>query len=280
MNFFLQIHRSIVDPSFYKEIATSPRKRSIFFLVKLLAFTVFILATTYTWRVADPVHGLSAVLPAVFPRMQISQDGMIPHADTPYLVSPLAIEDLLRLFSNSSRSLFEIRDSAVVVDSRRDIGIDKNSSIMFLLAADVIHVKLNPELSFTLPYSLFVSKDEVITFTKEGIAAYIRKRLVSLFINFYIQHCIVFTANIVISLFFLSFAAFIFRTSSIKRFRVYLKLAAFAITPIALETILVNLAGVSIMWLWHISIFISVFILYRGISYITAHSGSAPLGES
>ncbi len=280
MNFFLQIHRSIIDPSFYKEALSFPKKKVILFLVKLILITVFVLASTYTWRVIDPVRGLPAILPALFPYMHITHTTMTPNAGTPYVANPLHVADCIALFTNSPLSTFETRDSAVVVDSRSDIAIDKNSSILFLLAADLIHVKISPDIYFTFPYSLFLSKNEEVTFTNQGISGYLRRRLITVFLNFYVQHCIVFGLNIVISLFFLSFAAFIFRTRVIKKFRGYLKLAAFAITPVALETILLTIAGVTAVWLWHIAVFISVFILYRGINYIAKQTeGKLPRGE-
>ena len=280
MNFFLQIHRSIIDPSFYKEALSFSKKRVILFLVKLILITVFILASAYTWRVMDPSHGLPAILPALFPHMHITHTTMTPNAVTPYVANPLHVADCIALFTNTPLSTFEMRDSAVVVDSRSDIAIDKNSSILFLLTADLVHVKINPEIYFTFPYSVFVSKKEEVTFTSDGIAAYLRRRLITLFLNFYLQHCIIFGLNIVISLFFLSLAAFIFRTRYIKKFRGYIKLAAFAITPIAVETIMITVAGVSAPWLWHIAVFVSVFILYRGINYIARQANDAsPLGE-
>lgn len=268
MTFFLQIHRSIVDPSFYVEVIALPPKKIAIFLIKLISITVLIVAFTCTWRVMNPRTGLPAVLPALFPDMEISVAGMVPNKKTPYVVNPLYIADFIALFSSVPLSYLEISDSVLVVDNRSDIRIGEKSSIRFLFAADRIHVKLNPEIYFTIPYSFIASEKETVTFTREGIGKYIGRRKVSVFINFCLQHLITFGLNIIVGVFFLSFAAFIFKARYRNTFKVYLKLSVFAITPLALETIIVTISGVKFVWIWHVALFVSVFILYRGMGYI------------
>lgn len=275
MNFFLQIHRSIVDPSFYSEVIILPAKRRLAFLVKLVIITALILTFTHTWRVVEHKKGLPAILPALFPYMQITSNGMSPNRKTPYTVNTVYIADFMSTFTNFPMSSFEISDSAVVVDGRSNIVIDKNSSILFLLAADIIHVSFKPDIYFTIPYSLFVSEKEVMTFSKEGISEYLKQRLLKLSINFFIQHLVTFGSNIMISIFFLSFAAYIFRTRQIRGFKTFLKLASFAITPVAIEKIFVALSGARIVGVWHVSIFISVFIIYRAIKHLSIQDSKA-----
>lgn len=274
MTFFLQIHRSIVDPSFYAEAIILPPKKIIFFLVKLISITVLIVAFTCTFRVVNPRTGLPAVLPALFPDMKITAAGMEPNKETPYSVNPLYIADFISLFTSVPLSYLEISDSTVVVDNRRDVRIEDKSSIRLLFSADVIHVKLSPEFYFTLPYSLIVSEKETLRFTREGISKYVGRHKISLFVNFYLQNIITFGLNIMVGIFFLSFAAFIFKAKHINTFRVYIKLAVFAITPLALETILVTISGAKFVWIWHVALFFSVFILYRGMRYITIQNNN------
>ncbi len=268
VNFFHQIHRSIIDPSFYSQVIALPIKRVLYFLLKLITITALILAITHSWRVVNKNKGLPLILSELFPDMIITNNGMYSNRETPYIANPFYVADFMVTLVDIPKSSLEIPDSFIVVDDRKNISIDKKSSVAFLLAADIIHVNLGSFISYKIPYSSFVYENEQITFTKEGVYKYLKRRLLKLIINFFTLHCFSFGINITVSVFFLFLAACIFKIRQVKGFKAFFKIASFAVTPIAIKNILVAIAGVKIIWTWHVSIFISTFILYRALNYL------------
>jgi hypothetical protein len=221
-------------------------------------------------RAVNPVKGLPAILPLIFPGMVVTHDGMFSNKEAPYSPNPVYIADFIATYIDVPASVLNIPDSLVRVDGRKNIAIDKKSSVLFLFAADSIHVRFSPDVSLTMPYSYIVSKNERIAFTSAGISEYLNKRLLLVVRNFFIQHFVLFGVTVAVSIFFLSLAAVILKQREVDIDTPYIKIASFAMTPIAIQNILVALSGVRITWLWYISIGIATFILFRALNHLAS----------
>lgn len=281
MNFFLQIHRSIVDPSFYLQVTTLPAKKVFSFLFIAISLSVLIGALGHTFRIVENKNGLPAILPTLFPDMKISSRGMVSSRETPYVVNPAFLSDLVSvLFNMSRKNVIQGSDSTLVVDEKRSSSIEKKSSIRFLLTADSIYVRHGKDEVLSKPYSILVSDGEILKFNKKGISEYLRKRILQLLFISFIMNLAVFVFIIVISIFFLSFAAFIFRVGQNCTLKTILKIVSFALSPIIIERMLSSLVGVGITWIWHVAFFISLIIVYRANKYLTLKRNTTPPGAS
>lgn|GEM_PF-1863280 len=272
MNFFIQIHRSITDPSFYTQVVAFPVRKIVFFILKLLLLTALVMSISHTMRVINPVSGLPAILPLLFPGMVVTSEGMYSNTDAPYIPNRIYLADFIATYIDIPASTLDIPDSLVLVDCRKNIGIDKNSSVLFLLAADSIHVRFSPDISLTLPYSNVLSNEERITLTPAGVGEFLGKRRLIVARNFFIQHFVLFGVTVAVSIFFLSVAAAMLkrREQNLRTRTPYVKIASFAITPIAVQNILVALSGVKTTWLWYVAIGISTFILFRALNHLAS----------
>jgi len=65
--------------------------------------------------------------------------------------------------------------------------------------------------------------------------------------------------------FFLSFAAFVFRVDRARGYWYFVRLASYAISPVVLGAALVSLSGVSADWTWHVFIIISTILMFRAM---------------
>lgn len=280
MNFLLQIHRSIIEPSFYADAVTVPVKKAVFYLVKLIALTVLIVTLAQIGRIMDKERGLPYLLPAMFPDMQVAGYGMTSAVATPYLVNPLYVKKSMALLLNLPEALMVLDDSAVVVDTHRTVAPDKMSSTLMVLSPDTCYLLTSQQRYFKVPYSLLVSENEVIVFTKDGISRYLHKRVLGILFQLFILNSITFLIPLLMSIILLAFATFIFGARMNVRFSTSCKLALYAITPHAVGTIFSALAGVQFIWLWHITIFISIVILYRAIIFLSQNGKNNSSGDT
>jgi hypothetical protein len=262
------------------QVIDLPAKKVFGFLFKTIIITTLIVALTHVYRIVDSKNGLPVILPALFPEMEISNNGMFTKNKTPYVVNAAHFKDFLSVLYDTPESLFHIQDSTIVVDTRADFKLDKKSSAGCFMSSQAIHVHFGRNTFISIPYSMLVKENEVVRFDKEGISGYLKKQSPKLFLTFaFPYHLIKFIIIIVTSIFFLAFAAFILRVGQTYRMKMMLKIAAFAISPLAIERVLSSLAGAKIIWMWHVAIFISLVILYRANKYLSKKNNKTSPGE-
>ena len=281
MNFFLQIHRSIVDPSFYLQVINLPAKKVFAFLFKAVTLSVCLGALVHTYRLVDGKNGLPVVLPALLPDVVIDQGGIHTSRETPYTVNPASVSDALSvLFNVPDNYMTNISDSTIVVDTQKGRRLERNSSVGLLFAADSLYVRVGKEGVLTSPYSSFVSQGEVIVFDEKNISAYLKKRLVQLFLLTFFINLSVFVFIIAISIFFLTFAAFILRVGENYSLKTILKIVSFATSPVFIERILSFLAGAGVTWVWHVAFLISLIVIYRAKLFLSQKNDDKTSGVS
>ncbi len=267
MRFFIHVHRSIVDPSFYAEIIEYPKRRAFLFLVQVILITIVISALAHTFRAYNSETGLPAVLPALFQGMELSHDEMVTSQETPYSVNPVFVADFMAVMTELPRSSFTIPESSIVVNDKILEKPQDQLTVSILFGSKEIYYKMGPNLIFPIPYSAMLAKNEVLRFDTPGVTSFLSKRIPLAFIYFLVQHFIRFGATILTSLFYLSFAVFIFRLKRLTLGNI-IKIAMFAMVPLALVKIITSLAGVAVKGVWYVAMFACIIIIGRAIQYI------------
>jgi hypothetical protein len=268
VDFFLQIHRSIVDNSFYEEVLTIPKRKIAGFVSQLIIITTITLSFTHTLKIFDSDTGLPAILPVIFPNMEISGKEMISYIDTPIVVNPVFVADFFSLISNTSVTPSDIPDSFVVIDNQNNINLTDNSSIGVLFSKYLLHINFIPFFKASIPYSVFVGEGEKVIFNRQEFREYLNTKKIKIFFNLFIQHLTTFTFKFTTSLVILALALFILNNNRIKKDKAIYKILFYAVTPVALERIIIAVSGVIFDKLWYLSLLISIVIIFRVINYL------------
>jgi len=261
LNFFNFVHRSIFDSSFYKEVTDFSTKTVLLYFIKLLFFTVLITGLAHTYYLLHPQRGISSKIELLFSGMEIVDGVLLPNRATPYFPPSYLINPVLEQFAGSAQVLSNSIDSLLVVDTS---GSTLPGNTPYVLRKEDVMLRYN-NLVFRIPYSKLLGDIKHFRFTSEQI-----RQLLSHNMDFMLVSCLTvsFLSNfflLIFSIFFLGTAAFIFRVESSKKYLFYIRNACFAVTPIAIGTILIGLSGVKLFWTWHILIFISTIVMFRAI---------------
>ncbi len=280
MNFFHHIHRSVVEPVFYREVIHFPGKKVILFILKLVVLTALISAVSHTIRIIDRDDGLPDILPRMFPGMVITARGMVLEYDSAYTVNSVYIAECISLLNDLPLSLVNVNDSTVFVTEKKGVSLDTNSLIRALFTADDIQLQFVPRLIYwQITYADLVPEKTVVTFTPETVRRYLLSNGGKLFSYVFLVHILRFGLNIISSIFILSFAAFIFRTRDIYQYGQLLKIASFASVPISIIACFTAIAGVNNFWISQSALFMSGFILFRAIVNISTGMRETIQGE-
>lgn len=274
MNFFKKMHRSIFDPSFYREIRVAPRSSLIIYFFQLLLFTALLAAVAQTWYFVDLDRGLPRKLAAAFSGIEIV-NGRLYAPEQPYVPPSYLVLPLFSQLVGVPEMAGQDADSLIIVDTAASVRIPKKVPVM-LLKADRVIVVVNENTKMEFPYTHLLFGERDLKFTVSHIRSFLLRHLISLLFYFFLatifQQLLLFS----FSLFFLAFAAYIFRVERQRVLKDYIKVAFFAVTPMAVGTILVALSGVRTTWTWHILIFLSTIVMFRAIMAI---NGTIPRGQ-
>jgi hypothetical protein len=266
LNFFNFVHQSIFDSSFYKEVAAFPRKTVVFYFVKLLFFTVLLTGLAHTYYLLHPQRGISLKIEQLFSGMEIVDGVLHPNRATPYFPPSYLMNPVLDQFAGNAQVLNNGVDSLLAVDTSENSTLPR--SIPYLLKKEGVELRYN-NMVFTIPYKELLKGIKHFRFTSEEIRQFLGHNMefvltscltVSFFSNFFL---------LIFSIFFLGTAAFIFRVEGSKKYLFYIRNACFAVTPIAVGTILIGLSGVKLAWTWHVLIFISTIVMFRAVTAST-----------
>lgn len=263
MNFFNFVHRSIFDPSFYLEVATFSRKKVLGYFFKLLLFTVLVTGLAQTYYFFDSQRGITKKIEAAFSGMEIKDGILNPNRPTPYVPPPYLMNPIWEQFLGSANLLNSGADSILLIDTSDNVNYPANTSYVFkkkellFIFNNVVFVKS--------PYSKLLPNAEQFNFTNSEIRQVLVHYLKDIITSFLLISLILNFFLLLFSVFFLGTAAFIFRVEGNTRYFFYLRTAFFAVTPIAVGTMIIGLSGVKLSWTWHMLIFISTIVMFRAI---------------
>lgn len=264
MGFFLALHRSIVEPKFYNEIMGFSRSQVVIFFLKLLVFISFLSAIAQCYYFIYSDRGISLSIQNAFKGMEIKQGLLDPKGQTPIVPPTYVIMPALDQLFGFQNFFSSDKDSVIIIDTAKT----RNYMLKIpaiLMAREKVIFYFNKQTSFEIPYKTLLFGAENLSFTAEEIKRNLIKHKGAIFLSMFIAHIFQNTITLFFSIFFLAIAAFFFRMEKVSTFSKYLRAATYSISPMAVGSVLIAISGVKILWGWHILIFISTIVLFRGL---------------
>jgi hypothetical protein len=275
VNFFLTIHRSVVEPSFYKEIQEYSGCRIWFYLVQLLLVTSIICALAQSYYLMDSQRGIAPKVESVLKGMEIKNGQLDPGIPTPVVPATYLVVPVLDQLSGFQNFFPSDNDSMIIIDTAKTRNYVKIPVI--LMSSDKFILMLNKTQSLEIPYKVFFLGLENFKFTSAEITRFLMSHRIAIFFSMFIACVFQNAITLAFSIFFLAVAAFFFRMEKGNTFARFIRASSFAITPMAIGMMLIALSGVKILWGWHVLIFISTIVIFRGL---VASGNPAPLDDS
>jgi hypothetical protein len=264
LSFFEQLHRSIVDPPFYKEILAASKGFIARFLLQLLLFTAFLTSVSQIYYMVDEQRGITKRLETAFPGTEIVDGKLLTSLPTPYVPPAYLILPILDLLFGVPRVFDNDTDSMLILDTSAVSGYSMKVPAIVMKSENMI-VFLNAETSVSVPYKQVLLGNNNLKFTSEHIKAFILKNLFSVLILCFFSNLTQSTFMLVFSISFLAIAAYLFRVERERGIEHYIRTACFAVSPICIGSIMIGLSGVKLYWTWHILIFISTIVMFRAV---------------
>ncbi|MBD3391001.1 MAG: hypothetical protein GF418_03035 [Chitinivibrionales bacterium] len=269
MKFFIYLHRSVSDPSFYGEVLGFRAGRAVWFIVRLALIVALLDGFLQARRAADADNGVPSVMPRVFPGMAIRDASLDPGRPTPWAPAPQYVARLMSLLAAEPDAAIGVPDSFIVIDTSRGAYSVDNPSKRFVFTSDALVVNLSPLRPYVVPYSVFFPRGESLEFTRSAVTGFLKRRFVEVVVFFSLQHGLALGLNVAFAVLFLAFAAYIFRSDRAQRYRTWLKAACFAVSPMPVGRALVALSGTRAEWVWQVSIVVSTFVMFRAVRFIS-----------
>jgi hypothetical protein len=257
LGFFVQLHRSVVEPSFYIEVLAYPVRKIAGFLVCLFLFVAFVSGLAQSYYLFDKKAAFPEQIETAFKGMEIKNGILASSMPVPYYPA------LNQYFETGS-------DSAIVIDTTVGNSL-LNRAPIIIMQSNRIMFAFTPKNVFQIPYKTFLGVEN-FKFTADYIRAFLARNFIQLLFYVWIIGFVQNTVFMAFSVLFLTLAAFIFRIEKQYSFKDYLKVACFAVSPVSIGTILVAISGVKFQWTWHLFIFISTIVMFRAIVATTRKS--------
>ncbi|MFP4162353.1 MAG: DUF1189 family protein [Chitinispirillaceae bacterium] len=273
MRFLSELHRSIFDPAFYWEVLHFKKTRIVFFIVKLLIFTSLLSGLAKTYYLTHPQRGISAQVEALFSGIEIENGRLYVNRAVPYVAPKELVASVMDRLVGVPNLFQQLPDTFLVVDTRADSEwrIESNPQIIMRNESVLVDMKTSQAV---IPYEQILGGKKDFAFTASKIQDFFNSYFSGLVVHFVFWNLFFGASSVVLSVFFLSLAAYLFRADKLKRFSHFLKLACFSISPILVGTSLVALSGVRAEWTWHFFIIISTVVMFRAMAYTSARERS------
>ncbi|MFW6221601.1 MAG: DUF1189 family protein [Fibrobacterota bacterium] len=264
MNFFKQIHESIVSPFFYRKIISFSGMKVLWYVVRLIILTALVEGAVHTWQAFDTETGLPYLFSRVLQGVSLRNGELVSETDDLYTPPGNYVRDLVAFLGAVPMEYVNVGDSSLVVDTRAQSrkGPNPNRNTIRLMRRRVEFS--NGAGTIPIEYTdLFGDKGQIY-FTSEEIESFLESNIVAVSFFFIISHMLKSGRDILFALFFLAIAAYIFRNG--RRDLVYsVKIASFAISSIAVANILEALSMTSMAWTGQAALIISSVVLFRAI---------------
>jgi len=263
MKFFSSLHRSIFHPFFIREAVKFSAVSVIMFLLKLLVLTALISGISKTYYLLHAERGAAPVISVMFDEIEIKEGRLKTEREVPFEMSKDLTGALLDNFVGFT-VFQEVPDNFLVVDTRNPLPADnevagaakilfKESSVLF------------KDMRIEVPYEKLVGKN--FEFTPAAVQSFLNRNALSFVLNFFILNLFFTLFTVLMSLFFLSTAAYLFSFHKTKKFGYFLKIACFSIQPVMIGSALVAVSGVSAEWAWYIFIILSTMLMFRAMAH-------------
>jgi len=254
LNIFATIHKSIFSGEFYEGIPAMPGRKALQFLLVICLSTAIICGFSHLYYALDPEAGLAAETAGSLGGIEITNGVLNPHRTVPYIPDNLRVSRMFELLFCLPRSSALVPDSFVVVDTSAKSSAHLGPNTMFLLTARRLIVNPGSQHSYGKSYTDLLGKLHVIA--EKGSIQKVLLHRVGFLALFYCVWTGVSNAVVyLLSIAFLSLAAYIFRLERSRGLADFLKMACFAGSPVYVGTNIVALSGTSISWTWQVTYF-------------------------
>ncbi|NLG18254.1 MAG: DUF1189 family protein [Fibrobacter sp.] len=263
MSFFKKLHRSIVDPLFYKEVLTADKWFIAGFLFQLLLLTSLLTSLSQVYYMLDDQRGIAKPIEMAFPETKIVNGKLktalqLPYTPPKYLIMPV-FDQLFGVPGIGSDS-----DSLLILDTARTAGNSLKVPTV-IMGSEKLFMFLSEKTVLQVPYKILLGNGK-FTFKAEQIRSFFVANLMSITLFFFFASLTQNFFMIFFSVSFLAVAGYLFRVERGRSLGHYLRTACFAVSPICVGSILVGFSGVKLFWTWHILIFISTIVMFRAIT--------------
>jgi hypothetical protein len=274
LNSLVALHKSIFSGEFYKDVVEMPARSVLLFLVLVCLGTSLICGLSHTFYAFDKTSGLAERAAAVLGGMEISGGTLIPHRQTPYVPESLLVSGFLEALLFLPRSYAHLPDSFVIVDTSARALSRASPNAMVLLTARSLTVNPGSPFSYSKNYSELLGGTDLVM-DEQALQNVLLKWAGGLAVFYCLWTGVTNAGVFLVSIAFLTFAAYIFRLERSRRGGEFLKIASFAASPVYVGTNLVALSGTTVAWTWHVLILVSTFVMFRGVQR-TSRSAKRP----
>lgn len=264
MSFLSDLHRSIFDARFYRDVIGRSWVCNVLFLAKLLVFTTLIAGFAKAYYFVHSERGVAVLVGSVFGDMELRGGRLSTAREPPYAVSGDALTVLMNRLAGYSRFFDQLPANFLVVDTR-----DQPDQYNTGAAAPAIVLKKTSaefvNMGMEVPYVALFGKSD-LTFTAASVQKYLNGKFGYVAAHFIIIGLFFGFFSITLSIFFLSAAAYIFSTDRSCGYERFLRIACYSVTPVTLGSAIVAISGVSADWTWHVFIVISTVLMFRSMA--------------
>jgi hypothetical protein len=265
LNFFALVHKSIFSGRFYAGIAGMRVGQIVRYVAIATALASCIAGVSRTWYALRPATGIAAEVSALLDGMELKNGTLDPHRPTPFVPGIRHLANLLGLVFAVPQAFDALPDSILVVDTSAGAQQGAGAGIRFLLTSTSFIVNPSAKVPLQQPYRTIINGGNLVI-EEKTVRALLEKHIVRVAVFFILWTGIVTAPVFLLSIAFLSFAAYIFRLDRSKNTLYFLKIACFAASPVYVGTALAALSGAAVPWVWHAFILVSMFVMFRGVS--------------
>jgi hypothetical protein len=278
VNFFSDLHNSIFSARFYEGLSGKPAGEAVRFFILVCVLTAIVSGTAHTYYSFDRKTGIAVQVSALLGGMEFKNGALDPHAATPHMPASAPLEKLLNMILCVPGFFTDLPDSVLIVDTSETALAHKSPHTRVLMGKRSLFVYPGAPVSFTVPYSLVLQNQDLVV-TGEAVRALLKKNYLVVASNFISQTGFVNAFVFLLSIVFLTFAAYIFRLERARKLGEFLKIACFAASPVYAGTNVVALSGTTFTWTWHVLILIATFVMFRGVQASRKETGRPSINE-
>jgi hypothetical protein len=264
MNFFRFLNDSVFSRQFYKNVPDMSAWDVIKFVVIICAVTAVFSGLSHTFYFYNKKTGIPAELTAMFGGMEFINGSLDPHRATPYAPDTRHLSKIFRTLFSMPQFFNDLPDSFLVVDTSSASLSRRSIVTQFLLTEKYLYANPGSTLNFKMPYTAILGGKNIVV-SEASVRELLKKNMRGVAFNCIVQAGFLNTGIFILSIVFLTFAAYIFRIERFRGIVEFLKIASFAASPVYVGTNLVALSGTAFPWTWHVLILISTFVMFRGV---------------
>lgn len=277
MNFFLQIHRSIFDLPFYREVPLLGRRSVFLFVTKLVLIASGVSAIAHTCYVFSPSRGTVPAIAAAMKGIEIKEGRLLCDRPLPYEIPAQELNLIYRCFINIPATIDTLQTPRFIVDTSANQPA-RTVSCIIMRSSDVALYSASgtPQL---IPYYKKSWYGPVnLKFSESGVRNILNKAAVWIFLFNLLWDGTCCAALVLFCICMLGLAAYIFRIERGRAIAYYFGIAGFAITPIPIGMVIIALSDVNIPGSWRFLVIMSVVVMFRALMAVMKPAKEAGSG--